>query len=268
MKVGSIDIIPILDGTARLPLEFAAAHPQGQPWSCPHQPFDAHGRIRMDIGTFLIQTGDRTVLVDLGVGPSSIHEAFITGGLLANLSRTEVTPADVTDVVFTHLHVDHVGWSSLDDSPVFPHATYRVHADDWDHFMTGPLADPDLDPLVRAALSPVENRFETFDNEVELVPGILARPAPGHTPGSTVFVVHDAGERALLLGDIAHTVAELTDPEWQGVADVDLDAANRVRARLADELARTGDPFAPAHFPELSFGRLVTADGLRQFSWA
>ncbi|WP_344199116.1 MBL fold metallo-hydrolase [Aeromicrobium alkaliterrae] len=268
MRVGSATVIPVLDGTARLPIEHAAANSAGAPWSCHHQPLDAQGRIRMDIGTFVVKVGDRTVLVDLGVGSEQIHEAFVTGGLIANLSRTDVAPEDVTDVVFTHLHVDHVGWASRRDAPTFPNATYRVHAADWEHFVTGPLADPVLDPLVRAHLAPVADRFELFDAEDELVPGLIARPAPGHTPGTSIFVVADAGERALLLGDVVHTAAELTDPEWEGVADVDTAAANAMRARIAEELERTGDPFAPAHFPELAFGRLVTRDGLRQFAWA
>jgi glyoxylase-like metal-dependent hydrolase (beta-lactamase superfamily II) len=268
MQVGSVDIVPVIDGVARLPIELAVANPAGSPWDCGHQPLDSRGRIRMDIGSFLIQTGDRTVLVDLGVGPNSIHEAFVTGGLLANLARTGVAPEDVTDVLFTHMHIDHVGWSSIRGKATFPRATYRVHAADWTHFMTGTPVDPELDPLVRELVAPIESQLETFDDEVELLPGVRARPAPGHTPGSTVFLVCDAGERALLLGDVAHTVAEFTDPVWEGVADIDKTAANAMRKRIADELEASGDAFAPAHFPELAFGRLVTVDGIRQFAWA
>ena len=268
MKVGRIDIIPVHDGVARLPIESAVANTCGLPWDCPHQQLDAGNRIRMDIGSFLVRTRNRTILVDLGVGAESIHEAFVTGGLLANLSRTGVEPAEVTDVLFTHMHIDHVGWSTVRGKSTFPNATYRVHAADWAHFMTGPVADPVLDPLVRELVSPIEGQLETFDDEVELAPGLRARPAPGHTPGSTIFLVSDGGERALLLGDVVHTVAELTDPEWEGVADIDKDAANAIRARIVDELAASGDVFAPAHFPELAFGRLVTADRVRQFAWA
>ena len=216
MKVGRIDIIPVHDGVARLPIESAVSNTRGLPWDCHHQRLDASNRIRMDIGSFLVQTGDRTILVDLGVGAESIHEAFVTGGLLANLSRTGVEPAEVTDVVFTHMHIDHVGWSTVRGKSTFPNATYRVHAADWAHFMTGPVADPVLDPLVRELVSPVVGQLETFDNEVDLAPGFRARPAPGHTPGSTIFLVSDGSERALLLGDVVHTVAELTDPEWKG----------------------------------------------------
>lgn len=268
MQVGRIDITPVLDGVARLPIELAVAGPEGSRWNCVHQPLDARGRIRMDIGSFLVHTSDRTILVDLGVGAEPIHEAFVTGGLLANLSRTGVDPEDVTDVLFTHMHIDHVGWSTFRGKSTFPNATYRVHAADWAHFMTGPLADPTLDPLVRELVSPIEGQLQTFDEEIELAPGVQARPAPGHTPGSTIFVISDAGERALLLGDVTHTAAELTDPVWEGVADIDKAAANAMRRRIADELAESGDAFAPAHFPELSFGRLLTADGVRQFAWA
>ncbi|TDD27910.1 MBL fold metallo-hydrolase [Kribbella turkmenica] len=268
MKIGSVHVVPVLDGVARLPIELAVASQQGSPWDCGHQPLDARGRIRMDIGSFLVRIKDRTILVDLGVGPRSIHEAFVTGGLMVNLNRISVEPEDVTDVVFTHLHIDHVGWSTVQGKATFPRATYRVHAADWAHFMTGAPVDPVLDSLVREVIAPIEGQLETFDAETELLPGLYARPAPGHTPGSTIFVVADAGERALLLGDVAHTVAELTDPVWEGVADVDKSAANAVRQRIADELEASGDAFAPAHFPELAFGRLVTVDGVRKFAWA
>lgn len=263
MKVGNLDIAPIIDGTARLPVGAAVTSTRGSAWDCPHQPLDGQGRIRMDIGSFLLRTGGRTILVDLGAGDGFVHDGFTTGGLLVNLSRAGIEPDDVTDVVFTHMHVDHVGWSTVRGRVTFPNATYRVHADDWSYFMDGPAAEP----AMLEALSPIEPHVETFDEEVQLAPGLRARPAPGHTPGSTVFVVSDAGERALLLGDVVHTVGELTDPEWEGMFDVDRAAANAVRERLAVELEATGDLFAPAHFPELAFGRLVTADGLRSFQW-
>jgi glyoxylase-like metal-dependent hydrolase (beta-lactamase superfamily II) len=264
MKVGNVDIVPILDGTARLPIANTVTHPRGSRWDCQHQPLDGQGRIRMDIGSFLVRIRDRTILVDTGAGNDFVHEGFSTGGLLANLSRTDVAPEDVTDVVFTHLHSDHVGWSTVRGRVTFPRATYRVHAADWAYFMTAPTADP----ILRDVLAPIAEQLETFDEETELVPGLRARPAPGHTPGSTVFVVSDKGERALLLGDVVHTVGELTDPEWEGMFDVDRPAANAMRRRIAEELTASGDPFAPAHFPELAFGRLVTADGLRRFRWA
>ncbi|TCK22182.1 MBL fold metallo-hydrolase [Pseudonocardia endophytica] len=261
MRIGSVEVLPVLDGVARLPLEMAVRNTRGSAWDCPHQSLDDDGRLLMGIGAFLVRARDRTVLVDLGAGNGFIHEAFTTGDLPANLIGAGVEPDDVTDVVLTHMHVDHVGWATTQGRLTFPRATYRVHAADWDYFMEGAGAEESMSEF----LAPVETRLETFDEEVELLPGLRARPAPGHTPGSTVFVVNDAGERALLLGDVVHTVNELTDPEWEGMFDVDREAANAVRAAIADDLTDSGDLFAPAHLPGLAFGRLVTADGLRTF---
>jgi glyoxylase-like metal-dependent hydrolase (beta-lactamase superfamily II) len=104
-------------------------------------------------------------------------------------------PGNETDVVFTHLHFDHVEWATQQGDVVFPHATYRVHAADWQHFR----ADPNAAPGAVRKLSPLESRLETFDSDVELAPGLIARPAPGHTPGSTIFVIAYGGQRALRL---------------------------------------------------------------------
>ncbi|MYW96086.1 MBL fold metallo-hydrolase [Amycolatopsis rubida] len=262
MKVGSLEIVPIVDGVAREPIENAVSHPDGKSWDCPDHPADDNGRIRLDIGSFLIRIKDRVVLVDAGGGVYA-DESTQTGEMLDNLRRAGVEPADVTDVCFTHMHWDHIGWSTTHGEITFPNATFRVHEKDWAYFMTGPAAVP----KIRDLILPIESRVEPIDGESEFFPGLIARPAPGHTPGSTVYVVHDEGERALLLGDTLHTVGELTEPEWIGMWDVDPVAAGIMRSRLAEELAESGDVFAPAHFPELAFGRLFTVDGIRKFSW-
>jgi glyoxylase-like metal-dependent hydrolase (beta-lactamase superfamily II) len=262
MKVGSARIMAVLDATARTLVENAVTHPDGRAWDCPEQPADEHGNLQLDFGGFLIHLGDRTALVDLGIGEQP-DPAVPGGQFLHNLRRAGVEPGEVTDVFFTHGHADHVGWASLRGVPVFPNATIHVHAADWAHFVTGPTAEP----AVRDLLLPVESQTEFFDAEAELIPGLIARPAPGHTPGSTIYLIDNEGERALLLGDTTHTVGELTEPEWLGMWDVDPLAARAMRQRIAAELADTGDLFAAGHFPNLAFGRLVTAGQLRKFSW-
>jgi glyoxylase-like metal-dependent hydrolase (beta-lactamase superfamily II) len=263
MKIGSLEIVPIIDGTAREPVEAAVSHPEGDVWNCSHDAVDENGCLRFDIGSFLIRIKDRTILVDTGGGVFS-SEGTTTGHLLENLRAQGVEPGDVTDVFFTHMHWDHIGWSTSGGCVTFENATVHVHQDDWTYFMTGPT----VDQRIRDVVSPVETRLLTFDSEAELIPGFIARPAPGHTPGSTIYIVHDGGERALLLGDTVHTVGELTEPEWLGMWDVDPIAGRIMRDRIARELIETGDVFAPAHFPDLSFGRLITAEGMRKFTWA
>ncbi len=93
--------------------------------------------------------------------------------------RVGVEPGDVTDVLFTHLHFDHIGWASTDGVPTFPNATYRCDRRDWDHFVGS-------DDVATARLRPVEDRFEPWDGDASIAPGVDARLCAGHTPGSAL----------------------------------------------------------------------------------
>ena len=262
MKVGGLEVVPVLDGTSLEPLDDVVLHTDHAEWDCSAQPLDGEGRMAMDIGGFLVRTGDRTILIDAGMG--TINDGRRQGGRLPDsLRRHGVDFADVTDVIFTHLHFDHVGWATQKGKVMFPNATYRVHQADWEHF----VLSPDAQPGAIRKLTPIEGQLETFESEVELAPGLLARPAPGHSPGHTTFVVADQGERALVLGDVVHVLPELTDPEWHFVHDVDPETALEVRDRIVNEVAQTGDPIAASHFPGLRFGRIETAGGRRRFAF-
>jgi len=262
MQVGDIEILPVLDGVARMPPTEAylagvdEERPRGgeeADWA-PHASFLADdGLLEMAMGGFLVRSGDRVVLVDTGLG--DIQRAPYMGGqLLASLAAVGVTPQDVTDVVLTHLHFDHVGWTTRHGEIVFPQATYRCDQRDWEHFV-GP------DPGATKKLSPLAGRLEPWDGSGRLLPGIDTMAAPGHTPGSTIIVLSAGDERALLLGDVVHCPVELLDDEWAGIGDVDPELALRTRTALAKELEGTAVPAAAAHFPGLQFGRLLPAHG-------
>jgi glyoxylase-like metal-dependent hydrolase (beta-lactamase superfamily II) len=215
------------------------------------------------LGGFLVRApGERLVLVDAGIGPRSGdlmsgNGTYAGGALLENLARQNVRPEDITDVVFTHLHFDHVGWASNKGVVVFPNATYRCHARDWDHFRDS--------ERVRPILAPIEERLSTWDSSAPLCRGLDTMNAPGHTPGSTILVLSSGAARALLLGDVVHCPVELLDDEWAGLGDVDPDLAKRTRNTLAREIEGTDTPVAAAHFPGMVFGRLLAASGRR--SW-
>jgi glyoxylase-like metal-dependent hydrolase (beta-lactamase superfamily II) len=175
-------------------------------------------------------------------------------------------------VVFTHLHIDHVGWSVTDGRPTFPNATYRCSEADWHHFMEHTKDQHDqFGPSEGVAvntyehLKSVQDRFEVHSGTGTLVPGVDVMSAPGHTPGSSVVVLSSGTDRAMLLGDVVHCPVQLVDDDWAGLVDVDPDMARRTRIALARELEGQDVPVAGAHFPGMKLGRLLPAQGRRQW---
>lgn len=261
MQIGDIRIDPVYDGAGTENAAEILTRPGvDDPWACHPDVRSSDGTIRFDLGGFLVRTGERTILVDTGTG--RIDNGKYRGGeFLESLRALDVAPEDVTDVALTHLHFDHVGWTTSKGQIVFENATYRVHAADWAHFVEADSADPGA---VRK-LTPLREQLELFDAETTIAPGIDARPAPGHTPGSTVYVLSSGDERGLLIGDIAHSVVELAEPDWEAVFDVDPVAARAVRAAIAQETCDTSTVVAAAHFPDLSFGRVITTPSGRRW---
>jgi glyoxylase-like metal-dependent hydrolase (beta-lactamase superfamily II) len=262
MRIGDLDVQAVLDGHGHEPAGTMLEAPTfaGDPWACHSDLLDRDGNIEMTLGGFLIRTGGRVMVVDTGVGTID-NDHYHGGQFLQSLRDIDVEPGDVTDVVFTHLHFDHVGWATQRGEVVFPNAVYRVHSADWSHFVDGPTALPGA---VRK-LAPLRERLEPFHGEITLAPGFDARPAPGHTPGTTMFVLSGPGERALLLGDVAHSIVELLEDHWEAVYDLDRAAGRAVRAAVAGELLDTEMQAAGGHFPRLQFGRLVTSGSARQW---
>ena len=259
MQVGNLSIDPVLDGSARFAPTDAYLGTTDEEWA-PHRGLLADdGTVEFALGGFLVRgAGDRVVLVDAGVGTIA-HPPFQGGQLIDSLAALGVKPDDVTDVVFTHLHFDHVGWATQKGTVVFPNATYRCDERDWEHFVVGP------DGGAARKLAPTESRLDAWSGDGSVLPGIDAMSAPGHTPGSTIVVISSGAERALLLGDVVHCPVELLDDEWAGVGDVDPELAKRTRAALTRELEGTDVPVAAAHFPGMQFGRLLAAEGKRRW---
>jgi glyoxylase-like metal-dependent hydrolase (beta-lactamase superfamily II) len=253
MDVGDIRIDAVLDGTITVPANDVLQRPGFEDaWTAHLDLLTPDGMLDMPVGGFLVRSRDRVVLVDAGVGRFD-RDGYRTGRLLDSLAALGVQPDDVTDVLLTHLHFDHVGWVTQKGNVVFDAATYRCHADDWAHFVTA----HDAASGALRKLLPVENRLELFTSDSTVAPGIDVRHAPGHTPGSTVVVLSSAAARAMLIGDVVHCPIEFTEPDWDAVYDVDRVLARRTRDALARELEGYNVPVAAAHFPGMQFGRLL-----------
>ena len=269
MEVGSITVIPVLDGVGRVtPSQlFAPAllsdegrGREGSDWLAHAEFLDGNGNLEMPVGGLLVLTADRVMLVDVGYGPTYPASVEHGASLLVNLRALGFGAEDVTDVVFTHLHGDHIGWASVDGVATFPRATYRCDERDWAFFVDGPSAGPANRDQAQEKLRPVGEQLQTWSADGAICAGVETMHAPGHTPGNSIIVLSSGSQRALFLGDVVHCPVQLLEDDWARIADVDGALARRTQMRVAQELASSGVVAVGAHFPGLRFGRVLAGD--------
>jgi glyoxylase-like metal-dependent hydrolase (beta-lactamase superfamily II) len=269
MRIGDIEITPLSDGELHIP-PTELLNKDMDAWARHRRFLDADGLLPVNFGGFLVQTPASVLVVDTGIGGGAIPELPI-GSFPDKLNAAGVGHNDVDAVVFTHLHFDHVGWSTDGSTPLFENAEHHCSRVDWDYWVTDatPETGPGRDEFgavpAPQRLAPLAGRMQLFDGETEIVPGIRVRPAPGHTPGHYIVEITSNGETALLLADVAHSPAELLEDDWSSPTDEDADLAQRTRTELARELIRTGALATMTHFGGNGFGRVVERDGERDW---
>lgn len=267
MHIGTIDIHPIADGTFRASPQYFGDHVT----AAGHEDyFIRHGMAWLPIGCFIIRTGSRTILIDAGIGPEIRDDGprrlLVGGQLPLGLRAIGITPADIDDVICTHLHADHCGWLfDAEARPVFRNATIWLGAADWAHFVLNP--DSSMFGHIRHGLTDSSaGRLQLVSEDMTVAPGVDLIMTPGHTPGHQSVVVSSGDQRAILLGDAIICPIQLDEPSWQSIGDVDPGLAARVRDRLFRELEEPGTIAAGAHFPELQFGRVLAGQARRWIS--
>jgi glyoxylase-like metal-dependent hydrolase (beta-lactamase superfamily II) len=261
IQVGRIQVEVVCEGWA--PLALADECPgQTVDWSGERErhpwAFAGDGAWPWHVHAFVVRTFGGVVLVDTGVGAFGPYSPWAQEQPDA---WSGIDASAVDHVVLTHLHADHAGGSVAGGSPRVPNATHHLHPGDWTFFAG--LDDAD-EYAARHALEVVAAGsgldLEPLDHEI--VPGVMVRHAPGHTPGHRSVVVRDGDDTLLLTGDLLHTPASAEHPTWPSSHDVDPQLGTASRQMLL-WLARTGNwRIAVSHFAE-PFGRL-DADGWRR----
>jgi glyoxylase-like metal-dependent hydrolase (beta-lactamase superfamily II) len=174
-----------------------------------------------------------------------------------------VAAEDVDAVFVTHLHLDHCGTVALgrddDIRPAFPNATYHWTSEEHRYW----TEQPDSFVMKRGITGAVEDRFEARDSGAALAPGVTVVTMPGHTPGHAGVVLSSGDARAFLLGDGIACPAQLSEPEWSGMGDVDPKLARRSQEALAKEMEGGQALVGASHFPDLLFGRVLMGEGRR-----
>jgi glyoxylase-like metal-dependent hydrolase (beta-lactamase superfamily II) len=229
-------------------------------WDAHPHLLDEHGRVVMTMGALMAELPDgRRVLLDLGFGARTIileelAMEFWGGRLLASLASIGLAPDDIDVVAYSHLHADHVGWTSgAGEELTFGRARHVLSRAEWDHWETR----PDSGGPTGADVAALAARAELVDGETTLVPGITVMPTPGHTPGHCSFLVSSGTQRAVVLGDAIHCPLQISHTEWAFSADANPKAAQAAREQLVRELDAPDTVVVGPHFPDAVFGRVL-----------
>jgi glyoxylase-like metal-dependent hydrolase (beta-lactamase superfamily II) len=209
----------------------------------------------------LINTGEHRVLVDTGAGGL----APTTGRLIQNLQAARITPEDIDMVILTHCHPDHIGGNILEEGkPAFPNARFAIWQDEWD-FWTSDEAEEKLDEHVREVLlgavqknlPPIQDRLELIECEREILPGIQAIAAPGHTPGQMALAISSRGEELLYISDTVLHPIHLEHPEWCAAVDFAPHQVSATRHRIFNRAAAEKALVLAFHFPFPGLGYIT-----------
>lgn len=209
----------------------------------------------------LYQDQERTVLFDVGAGPDFMPTA---GQILNSLDAAGVAPEDVTHVIFTHAHPDHI-WGLLDefDDPLFYNATYMMGRAEWDYWWNPETVNTIGDARAAFAvgakrrMEAIEDSVTFFDDGQEVLPGIATVSSPGHTPGHMSFEIRSGTQSALILGDaIGNHHVGFRKPEWISGSDQDGALAAQTRQMLFDRITSEDMQIVGFHLPEGGMGRV------------
>jgi len=202
-------------------------------------------RVTLSVNALLVRDGKRVILIDSGLGPA-VH-----GVLMASLGAAGVAPDEVTDVLITHSHFDHVGGlASADGKPAFPNAVIRMSTAEWDWMKN----QTDAAALVKI----IDGHVQTFTPGATIAPGVTSVALNGHTPGHVGYEITSGKQSLLDIGDMAHSsVISLKKPEWAMQYDNDKTTAMATRKATFIRLAKSHEwVFAP-HFPYPGVGHVV-----------
>jgi glyoxylase-like metal-dependent hydrolase (beta-lactamase superfamily II) len=269
LRVGEIDALVVSDGVLPLPTSTMATNADPADlvnWLTgmfmPPDKFD------WPLNVMVVRSGDQTILIDAGLGGQ--FSGFPRAGQFPQrLEAAGIALESVTDVIITHMHMDHVGGLLAPGVKERLRPDVRIHVSETEvKFWTAPdfthtvMPNPIPEVLRSTAQSFYEayrDKLRMFADTHEVAPGVTVRITGGHTPGHSVVDLVSGGERLTFAGDAVFPVG-FEHPDWQNGFEHDPEEAARVRVRLFQELAQNGGLLVAAHLPFPSVGH-VAVDG-------
>lgn len=278
-KVGALECFVISDGVFTAPPfpTFAVNASKPAAENVLRDYFLATNQVTVHINALLVKSGNKTVLIDTGSGANFGPTA---GQLINNLTRAGVAPETITDVVFTHAHVDHAGGNTDATGKIaFPNARFHISQNEWETWTAKNvnLGQTKVDAqtgksfieITQKNLLPLKDRVSIFKPGAEIVTGISSVAAVGHTPGHTAYLVASGNESLLHAGDFAHHFAfQLVHPEWFTIADFEPTQAVATRKKLLDRAATDRTLIVGSHMPFPGLGHIRASNAARtSYEW-
>ena len=226
----------------------------------------------LEQNALILNTGARLVLFDSGMGTS---KAFgpTTGRLLRSLAQAGISPSRIDDVICTHAHIDHIGGLvNARGGRLFPNATIHLSKADFDFWTDESKLTGDLKAFVvhaRANLLPYKKQIKFVEDGKDVIPGVQAMSAAGHTVGHTIYIIKSESTAFAFIGDTTHHQILLTEkPRTEFAYDTDPTAAVATRLKVFDMLSKDKLPFVAYHFPWPGVGHLAKqgADSYRYYA--
>jgi glyoxylase-like metal-dependent hydrolase (beta-lactamase superfamily II) len=262
IMLGDFEVTALSDGTVALPVDKLLTNTTAAQSQKALARSFLKAPVETSVNGYLINTGSKLVLIDTGAaglfGPT-------LGNLAANLKVAGYQPEQIDEIYITHMHADHVGGLMAGDKPAFPNATVRADQHDADFWLSqanmdkAPADAKDFFKGAMTSLNPyvAAGKFKPFDGDTELVPGIKAVAAHGHTPGHSIYKVESKGQTLVLWGDLMHVAAvQFAQPAVTIQFDTDSKSAAMQRKRAYADAAKQGYLVGAAHLSFPGLGHL------------
>lgn len=268
LQVGDIEVLVISDGVLPITSKTMATNADAaefEHWL--NDRFLPPDVLDWPLNVVVVRSGEQILLVDAGLG-LEFPDFPRAGQTVHRLAAAGIDPSAVTDVVLTHLHMDHVGGLLTEGLKERLRPDLRVHvatreAEFWEApdfsrtDMPAPVPDA-LRSIASRFLNEYRGQMRTFETEYEVAPGVLVARNGGHTPGHSIVRLASGGDRLTFAGDSVFAPG-FDNPQWHNGFEHDPQESARVRISLLRELAATGESMVATHLPFPSVCRVASA---------